>query len=225
MKNILWVLILSAAIACIGCASQMIDPVNEPSDKETGNEQDTSNQHDPNADYSLLFVGNSLTYTNDLPSLVKEAAKERNIDINVEMLAYGNYAIVDHWADGKVQSMIRSKKYDFVIIQQGPSSQADGYEMLVNGGKPYADLCKANDTKLAYFMVWPSRTYYHTFSGVIANYTAGADANDALLCPVGKVWKEHFDKTNDFSYYGVDQFHPSLKGSKVAAKVIVSSLF
>ena len=26
--------------------------------------------------YSLLFIGNSLTYTNDLPKLVKEEAKE-----------------------------------------------------------------------------------------------------------------------------------------------------
>ncbi len=187
----------------------------------------TSSQANNNQDkvYNLLFVGNSLTYYNDLPNLVKNKARDRGITVNTNMLAYGNYAIVDHWADGEVQELIKSKVYDYVIIQQGPSSQPDGYEMLVNGGRLYSELCRAHGVKLAYYMVWPSRQYYHTFDGVIANYTAGAEANGAILLPVGAVWKAHFDATGDFSYYGPDQFHPSLPGSLVAAQVIVDTLF
>ncbi|MCB1582293.1 MAG: hypothetical protein R3E90_03880 [Marinicella sp.] len=185
----------------------------------------TGNKATKGETYQLLFVGNSLTYSNNLPKLVKKNARDKGIHVETKMLAKPNYAIVDHWAEGHVQNLIKSKQYDYVIIQQGPSSQADGYNMLINGGKLYSDLCIANDAKLVYFMVWPSRRFYHTFDGVIANYTAGAEANDAILSPVGKVWKAHFDATNDFSYYGSDQFHPSLKGSKVAADVIVDTLF
>ncbi len=196
-----------------------------PSIVPSANDDDlTTGDNTNDADYSLLFVGNSLTYYNDLPKLVREQALEMDIKVNTKTLAYGNYAIVDHWADGEVQNLIKSKNYDYVIIQQGPSSQQDGYDMLVYDGKLYSDLCKANDTQLAYFMVWPSRTYYNSFDGVITNYTAGANANNAILCPVGKVWKDYFDATGDFSYYGPDQFHPSLKGSKVAAEVIIDSL-
>jgi len=223
MKIRVSILILLTVVLSVSCSKTIVEPINEPDEKEENNNNEEENN--PNVDYSLLCVGNSLTYYNDLPTLVKEEAESRKIIINTEMLTQGNYAIVDHWADGKVQNMIRSRKYDYVIIQQGPSSQAEGRDMLLNGGKQYADLCKANDTKLAYYMVWPSRRYYHTFDGVIRNYTAAAEINDAILCPVGKVWKDHFDKTNDFSYYGPDQFHPSPLGSKVAARVIVSSLF
>lgn len=175
-------------------------------------------------DYNILFIGNSLTYYNDLPFLVKKEAKKRNIKVETKIVAYPNYAIIDHWNEGKVQKLIKSKKYDYVIIQQGPSSQKDGYDMLVNDGKKYARLCKANNVKLAYFMVWPSITYYHTFNGVVTNYTSGATLNKAILCAVGKKWKEYIDTTNDFSFYGLDGFHPSLKGSKFAAKIIVESL-
>jgi hypothetical protein len=175
--------------------------------------------------HRLLFVGNSLTYTHDLPRLVETAATVRGMHIETTMLAKPGYAIVDHWADGVVQGLISSGNYDFVIIQQGPSSQQDGYQMLVNAGRQYSDLAQAHGAKLAYFMVWPSRQYYHTFAGVIANYTAGAQANDAILCPVGQVWKDHFDATGDFSYYGADNFHPSRQGSQVAAEVILDSLF
>lgn len=176
------------------------------------------------ADFSVLFVGNSLTYFNNLPILLKKHAKIRGLNVEVEMLAKPNYAIIDHWIDGVVQKLIRTKKYDFVVIQQGPSSQANGLEMLITDGAKYAEICEKNSAKLAYFMVWPSLAYYHSFDGVIANYTTGAEANNAILCPVGKIWKDHFDKTKDYSFYGADQFHPSVKGSQNAAEIILDEL-
>ena len=214
---VLFFLLFTVSLAT-SCSKGIMMPDNQPAPGL----DDTS---EPKATHHLLFVGNSLTYYNDLPGLVKEAAAAKGLVIGTEMLAYANYAIVDHWADGEVQKMINTQKYDYVIIQQGPSSQREGRNMLINGGKEYAALCKANEVTLAYFMVWPSRAYYHTFAQVIANYTEAAIANEAVLCPVGRSWKAHFDNTGDFSYYGPDQFHPSLEGSKVAAKVIVEALF
>jgi lysophospholipase L1-like esterase len=74
-------------------------------------------------------------------------------------------------------------------------------------------------------MVWPSKQYYHTFDNVIKNHRDVAEKYNAVLCPVGEVWKAHFNETKDFSYYGPDGFHPSVKGSEVAAQLIVDSLF
>ena len=178
-----------------------------------------------NEKYSILFVGNSLTYTNDLPKLVKEEAKKKGIKVSVEMLAYPNYAIEDHWNEGKVQKLIRSKKYDYVIVQQGPSSQSEGRNILFSSGKKYSDLCKLKNIKLCYFMVWPAKSNYHTFDKVIQNYTDAATQNQAMLLPVGNVWKSYIDSTNNWDYYSEDAFHPSLKGSKVAATVIINELF
>ena len=178
-----------------------------------------------NTDYNILFIGNSLTYTNNLPELVKKEAELRGIVIGTKMMAGAGYAIIDHWADGEVQKQIASKQFDFVILQQGPSSQAFGREVLIEYGKKYRQLCKENDARLSYFMVWPSLDYYETFAGVIKNYSDAALINEAILCPVGKVWKQHFDTTNNFDYYGGDGFHPALRGSEVAAEIIVDALF
>lgn len=173
---------------------------------------------------NILFIGNSLTYTNNLPELVKTKAKYSGYNIHAEVIAFPNYAISDHWKDGKVQKLISSKKFDIVIIQQGPSSQSEGKKMLINYGKKYNDLCLENNVLLAYYMVWPSLRYYHTFDDVIKNHQLAAKMNNAILCPVGKVWKNYFDSTKKFDYYGLDSFHPSPKGSKVAAEVIFNSL-
>ncbi len=175
--------------------------------------------------FNLLFIGNSLTYTNNLPLLVKKQAKKRGIVINTKMIAKPNYAISDHWYDGEVQKLIASKTYHFVIIQQGPSSQQDGKQLLVKYGKKYNMLCKTSHAKLVYFMVWPPINHPERFEGVINNHQYAAKANDALLCPVGSVWKKHFITTSNYDYYGSDGFHPSKKGSNIAAKTIVAYLF
>jgi lysophospholipase L1-like esterase len=173
---------------------------------------------------TILYIGNSLTYTNNLPVLIQKKAKYSGYNINFEMVALPNYALSDHWREGKVQKLISSKKFDIVIIQQGPSSQSKGKNTLINYGKKYKELCKENNTLLAYFMVWPSLQYYDTFDDVIKNYELAAKENNAILCPVGKVWKTYFDKTKKFDYYSEDSFHPSKKGTTVAAQVIFNSL-
>lgn len=177
------------------------------------------------SELSILFVGNSLTYTNNLPKLVKKYAKKEGIHLTYKMVAFPNYSLEDHWNDGDIQKLIASTSFDFIILQQGPSSQPDGRDMLIDYGKKFDRIGQQNESKLCYFMVWPSLNNYHTFDGVIKNHTDAAAINNAMLVPVGEVWKTHFDSTKDFQYYGPDGFHPSLEGSKRAAKVIVNALF
>lgn len=176
------------------------------------------------AELRILFVGNSLTYTNNLPGLVKKAGRKKGLQIAVKRMAHPNYALVDHWLDGDVQREIATGQYDLVIVQQGPSSQPEGRKMLMEYGKRFSAHCREHKAGLAFFMVWPSLPYYHTYDGVIQNYREAAETNNALLLPVGEVWKAHFDATGDFDYYADDGFHPSLKGSKAAADIIVEHL-
>ncbi|MEP5612218.1 MAG: SGNH/GDSL hydrolase family protein [Cyclobacteriaceae bacterium] len=218
MNKLIFALAYFMCTMTIGCSD-------EPSGIKDGTSASADSLSGSNADFNILFIGNSLTYTNNLPRLVQKKAEQKGIIVGTKMIAFGNYAIIDHWNDGTVQVEIASKKYDFVVIQQGPSSQSFGREILIEYGKKFSEICKENNAKLSYYMVWPSRKYYHTFDGVIKNHEEAASINDAVLCPVGRVWKEHFDSTNNFDYYGADGFHPSLKGSEVAADVIIDSLF
>ena len=44
----------------------------------------------------ILFVGNSLTYSNNLPEILEDIAKESGIEIKTKSLCFANYAIADH---------------------------------------------------------------------------------------------------------------------------------
>lgn len=170
----------------------------------------------------ILFVGNSLTYTNNLPKLVAHEIQSKELSVKTSVLALANYALEDHWNDGKLQQLIESEDYDFIVVQQGPSSQADGREMLMSYGKKISALCAQHKCRLVFFMVWPAIGNFQNFDGVIQNYADAAKETNSILCQVGKYWKEYIEKTNDYSYYGPDGFHPSLKGSTEAARIISS---
>ncbi|WP_456460483.1 SGNH/GDSL hydrolase family protein [Reichenbachiella sp.] len=227
MKIFKFALVAAALLLCLILSSCFGESNNDPKvspivDPIVPADNDPDLQ---NTDYNILFIGNSLTYSNDLPGLVRNLGEENGLEIGVKSVVKGNYALIDHWNDGVIQQEIATAQYDFVVVQQGPSSRAFGREVLIEYGKKIKELCDEYGGELAYYMVWPSRTYYHTFDGVIKNHEDAASLNEALLCPVGRVWKKHFDDTNDFSYYGSDGFHPSLKGSQVAADVIYNTLF
>ncbi len=168
----------------------------------------------------ILFVGNSLTYTNELPQLLVKTGKMKKISIKTTSLCFPDYGLEDHWNDKKLHKLISTGKFDFVVIQQGPSSQEEGRNMLLEYGKKIKNLCTKYQAQLVFFMVWPSMYNLNTFEGVIKNYTDAAYENDAVLCPVGQIWRDHFSKTNDMSYYSNDGFHPSMKGSMVAAELL-----
>jgi hypothetical protein len=207
MNALLWIFLLFNMLNFSSCQKQDID-----------------HSRREGAEVKILFIGNSLTYTNDLPALVANEAKKRKIVIKTEMIAYPNYALEDHWNDGKIQVLIEKGGFDYVVVQQGPSSQAEGREMLFSYGLKIATICKKANTRLAFFMVWPAKANLHTFDGVIANYKDAAVKSEAILCPVGEAWKKYIETTADFSYYGDDGFHPSLKGSEVAAQIIADKL-
>uniref|UniRef100_UPI00404738B1 SGNH/GDSL hydrolase family protein n=1 Tax=Roseivirga sp. TaxID=1964215 RepID=UPI00404738B1 len=213
-----------ALLIVLSCSASEVAPKDEETPKPPLEEEVLPPNEDPDA-IKILFVGNSLTYVNDLPQELVNYAKTRDVNIATRMLAFPNFALEDHWNQGEMQDLITSNKYDYVVVQQGPSSQEDGRTSLLEFGQKIKTLCESNGSKLAFYMVWPAKVNYHTFDGVIRNYSGAAAATKSILCPVGSIWKEHFDTTEDYSYYGPDLFHPSLAGTKVAAEVIFNSLF
>jgi len=173
---------------------------------------------------NVLFVGNSLTYYNNLPELVSLIAKSDSVQLTYKMLAFPNYALEDHLNDGLVPIEIKSGKYDFVIVQQGPSSQQEGRTMLLDDALEISRLCKENKTRLAFYTVWPSKARSMDFPAVLETYQLAADSTKSILCPAGKAWLKVWESNPDFKLYGQDDFHPNYQGSLLAAFVIYGSV-
>jgi hypothetical protein len=178
---------------------------------------------DPTADLTVLFVGNSLTASNDLPALTRAvaAAAGRTLSYAVRV---GPGSLEDHWYGGVVD-VIADLGADVVVLQQGPSSLPESQEHLRHWAGQLAGPIRAAGGKPALFMVWPDDTRLFAFDDVHASYLAAAEAVDGLFIPAGEAWRAVWRRDPGAVLYDVDGFHPSRLGSLVAALTIYAALF
>jgi hypothetical protein len=173
----------------------------------------------------VLFVGNSLTATNDLPSAVAAIARGvGHTAIDVRIVAPGGYALEDHWANGPALDALRSGRFDVVVLQQGPSSLPDSRVNLIEWTKRWADEARAHGTRPAVLTVWPERERFSVFADVVRNYRDAARGAGALLLPAGQAWRNAFRRRASIGLYGPDAFHPSRLGTYLAALVAYTGL-
>ncbi len=208
MKRFL--LLLTIIAGCSADEKTISGPTNGPSTPDT---------------LRVLFVGNSLTYTNNLPALCAEIALHDSVTLIYGMLANPNYSLGDHLIAGVVQKEIAKGIYDVVVVQQGPSALPESQVLLLEYARQFAALCSlTNKTKLAVYTVWPSLARSFDHDNVILSYANAAAATNALLCPAGKAWKLAWSVDPTLPLYSSDDFHPSIHGSVLAAVTIYGTL-
>lgn len=164
------------------------------------------------AETRVLFVGNSLTYTNDLPGMVERLGRLDGRRIETRMLALPNYSLGDHLDAGGVQKLAR-QRWDVVVLQQGPSSLEASRRDLIRDSKRIAELFK--DTRVAMLMVWPSRQYAASWDRVVESYTLAAEAVNGVVIPAGVAVRA----AAPLRVLGEDGFHPSVAGTYLAVLV------
>lgn len=68
----------------------------------------------------MLFVGNSFTYTNDLPGTLDALARAADAKplLVVDSHTVGGATLMKHWDDGVARQKIGSADWDFVVLQE-----------------------------------------------------------------------------------------------------------
>lgn len=191
---------------------------------------------------SVLFIGNSYTYVNDLPGTLGTLAASLGKEITIDSKTNGGYTFQSHVNDALTYSKIHLKPWDVVVIQgqsqepSFPDAQVDTQTL------PYAvqlsDSIWANNTcsNVMYYMTWGRQNGDPQWSGIntfekmntrLYNaYMRMADSSDrAMVSPVGRVWS--YVRTNhpSINLYNPDESHPSAEGTYLAACTFYASLF
>lgn len=111
----------------------------------------------PSGGYQVLFIGNSLTYTNDLPGTVAALANSVGDTIRVRAVAPPDCALIDHVNGGSnAVDVIRSQQWNMVVLQQGPSTLPLNRDTLILATQKFDPLIKAAGARSGQFMIWPA---------------------------------------------------------------------
>jgi len=176
-------------------------------------------------DAEVLFIGNSLTATNNLPAVVNTVAEAAGLDVATRAVAPGNFSLEDHWAQG-IDNFIRTAQADLVVIQQGPSSLPENQLDLQEWTDSIARVVREAGGETAVLMVWPTPDRRFAYDDVRDGYLNAAVQAGATFVPAGEALRVLLDQgTLEFAPFGGDGFHPSPVGTVTMALVIVGTLF
>jgi hypothetical protein len=200
-----------SVVVALGCASGGTDP--DPGSGPGFSE----------ADVTILFVGNSLTSTPDVPRLVRSLAERQGLSVATLTVAHPDFSLEDHWNNG-IANRIRSLQPDILVMQQGPSSLPASRDHLVYWSGQLAEVVREVGGEPALYMVWPDATRRGAFSAVESSYAAAAAAVEGRLLPAGTTWLRAWEQDEALPLYG-DGLHASYLGALAAAQTIYAALF
>jgi len=191
------------------------------------------------AKLSVLFVGNSYTFVNDLPGTVTALAQSMGGPPLVEAssVTIGGATLAQHYQSATTLTAIAKGGHSHVVLQ-GQSA-----EPLVNptGFVSYAGLlaakAKSAGATVVLFETWARRTghpdYSQSWSGgspqamqakLRAAYAQAAQSSGASVAPVGDAWERSLGDQPAIELFDADGSHPAPEGTYLAACVFYASL-
>jgi hypothetical protein len=168
--------------------------------------------------HHVLFVGNSLTYTNDLPTTVAQVAASGGDTIRVAAAVGPNLALIDHLNGATdAAAQIARGGWEYVILQQGPTTVGICRDSLVLWTKLFDPRIRAIGAVPALLMTWPATDRLAFFDEARVSFQMAAQAVDGVFMPAGEAWRLALAADPNVGVYGPDGFHPSPIGTFLTA--------
>ncbi len=198
------------------------------------------------ADDSLrvLWVGNSYTFFNDLPTMVSNIAASQGIKIANTRVLKGGERLERHAQNPVLQEHLKQGNWDYVVIQERSFTPAYRTEYVARHIYPYAhdidSMAHAGspDVKVIYYMTWGHKygslypddyplddTYKRMQERIITTYLEMTYMNDGWCAPVGMAWQQVRNERPDIELYKADCSHPIVAGSYLAAHTIFTTIY
>lgn len=193
----------------------------------------------------VLWIGNSYTYFNKLPTMVQDIAKTQGIAIaNTEVLK-GGERLKGHLENPRLVELLKKGGWDYIVVQENSALPAYDTYYVRCETYPYAHAIDSlahvgtPDVKVVLYMTWGHKygnlrpregyplcdTYEGMQERLKTSYLEMAYQNDALCAPVGMAWAEVRKARPDIILYNQDKSHPSVAGSYLNAVTIFATMF
>ncbi|MDF2159117.1 hypothetical protein [Algoriphagus sp. CAU 1675] len=183
----------------------------------------------------ILFIGNSYTYYNSSPELLKALIHEKFPDqvVETQLISGGGMTLADHWQNEGTIQTIRTGDWDYVVLQEqsklGMGVMIDNdiffgqTERFYEHARKFDTEIKKADAKTVFLMTWSVRDKPKEQAILTHAYTAIAKELKAILAPVGLVWDE-LRANPKIELYADDGGHPSPMGSYLSAVTLYATL-
>ncbi|NCF69087.1 MAG: hypothetical protein GWP61_24265 [Chloroflexi bacterium] len=184
----------------------------------------------------LLFIGNSVLYTNDgvehhLAELASSA--DPPIVIEAESSTRGGASLEGLWKFTKSAERIQNGAYDIVVLQGDIQlSTAWKESESVDSFYEYARLfdaeIKESGAETVLYMAWPFEDGFTkpiTYEELVRAHRDIAAELGADVAPVALAMQRSAEERPDLDMFGGDGVHPSIYGTYLAANVVYATIY
>lgn len=189
-----------------------------------------------NQPINILFIGNSYTQNNNLPSIVQELAKAAGFNLNSHLHASGGATLASHANNPKTIDLLTKERWDAVVLQEQsiiPAVEAERPQMYQ--AIRYLDwYIKKQGARTLLFMTWGRKNGLPDFGfedfesmqeHLEIGYRAIANEVEAILVPAGLAWQQAVKSGIDNDLWSSDGSHSTQAGTYLAACVFYYVLF
>ena len=185
----------------------------------------------------ILFIGNSYTYVNDLPSVFAKVAEAAGISVAVSSVTKGGWTLEKH-ADpadvcgAAVEAAFAEQAFDYVILQEQSYRPIVEFDLFTNAVRVLAAKATANGATPVLYATWGrgdgcpllaelSLTSAEMTDALADAYTKVGAAEDIPVAYVGRAWKA----AGGADLYHSDLSHPAPAGTYLAALTLLATVF
>jgi hypothetical protein len=185
----------------------------------------------------VLFLGNSLTFFNELPEMFAQLARSGGHEVQADMSAQGGMTCADHALSEWTLNKIEQRGWDFVILQeqsQLPAIPEQRMERMYPAIRLLNTKISQSGAKPILFMTWGQRdglpdSGLLDFAAVQAQIQRGymeiANELGVRVAPVGLAWQQAISQNSQLDLWHADGIHPSEEGSYLAACVFYAVIY
>lgn len=184
---------------------------------------------------SILFIGNSYTYVNDLPGMLRDLLRAGKHPMDIDSYTRGATALSAFFDDPSLsggKNKLAKGDFTWVILQDQSQTPAMRPEATRRYVKLWSELARERKTKPVLFLTWAHATPMRGKPALIADmqdktsrtYCRCALENDIAVAPVGEAWRAWYAKNPDKPLHCPDLSHANVLGTYMAACVFYTTL-
>ena len=169
----------------------------------------------------ILFIGNSHTYYNDLPQIVKELLEYTGVKTHGTMSTEGSKGLIYHCNRQDVNFNIRHGDYDVVVLQD-KATHFDEDEFKQGGRTLMKNSLEACPAHRVLYMIWAHRMEKEKQEIITRAYKELGEEIGADVAPAGEVWHKLLRESPEMEdmLYHPDGNHATPLGSYLAATTL-----
>ena len=173
----------------------------------------------------MLFIGNSFTTKNDLPTLLSAISQAgKGITIESKVISAGGASLRRHWNAGAATT-ITNEKWDHVVFQEQSTLPVKNSNRFHENVREFVPAIKAIGAKMVLFMTWARKKEPENQTLLTDSYNQIGKELGAYVVPVGTAWQKLLAKHDKPVLYAEDGSHPTVAGSYLAACTFYATLF